>query len=156
MPYKPKSCCHWKRQPNSLVMATVEGKVNGKARRGRRRTGWIENVRRTTGSMTAAKAQTWKASGHGSTMVCGWTPTTMTAIQTKNVQLVFRHPSCSIERAKESYLHQMKISRKRSKRKEVQQQQYNKEYNDKRRNTRSSDIKVGDNVLVRQQKNRIN
>ena len=49
--------CHWKRQPNSLVMATVEGEVNGKARRGRRRTGWIEVIRRTAGSMTAAEAQ---------------------------------------------------------------------------------------------------
>ena len=61
--------CHWNRRPNSLVMVTVEGEVNGKARRGRRKTGWIENVRRMAGSMTAAKAQVWKGSGNGSTMV---------------------------------------------------------------------------------------
>ena len=35
---------------------------------------------------------------------------------------------------------------------EVRQQQYNKEYSDRSRNSKSRDVKIGDNALIRQQK----
>jgi len=43
--------CHWKRRSDSVVLATIEGEIEGKCfpGRGRRRTAWIENVRRWTG-----------------------------------------------------------------------------------------------------------
>ncbi len=35
---------HWKRRPDSIVLATIEREVEGKARPGRRRTAWIDNI----------------------------------------------------------------------------------------------------------------
>ena len=38
---------HWKRRPDSVVMMTTEGEVEGRARRGRRRKAWIDDLRET-------------------------------------------------------------------------------------------------------------
>lgn len=46
---------HWKRRPESAVLTTIEGEVEGRAKRGRRRTGWVDNVREWTGGMTTAR-----------------------------------------------------------------------------------------------------
>jgi len=40
--------CHWKRS-DSVVLATIEGEIEGKFFPGRRRTAWINDVRRWTG-----------------------------------------------------------------------------------------------------------
>jgi len=41
--------CHWKRRSDSVVLATTEGEIEGKCCTGRRRTAWIDDVRRWTG-----------------------------------------------------------------------------------------------------------
>ena len=47
---------HWKRRPDSLVQTTIEGEVEGKARPGRRKTGWVDNIRTwTNGGMAVAR-----------------------------------------------------------------------------------------------------
>ncbi len=47
---------HWKRRPDSIVLATIEGEVEGKARPGRRRTAWIDNIKAwTNGGLGAAR-----------------------------------------------------------------------------------------------------
>ena len=47
---------HWKRRPESLTQMTIEGEVEGKARPGRRKTGWIDNIRAwTDGGMKMAR-----------------------------------------------------------------------------------------------------
>ena len=35
---------HWKRRGDSVVLATIEGELNHKARRGRRRQEWMDNI----------------------------------------------------------------------------------------------------------------
>ncbi|XP_071816608.1 uncharacterized protein [Apostichopus japonicus] len=52
---------HWKRLSDSLIQMTVEGEVEGKARPGRRKTGWIDNIRKwTDGGMAVARAKAHK------------------------------------------------------------------------------------------------
>ena len=46
---KVKKFCHWKRRPDSLVLATIEGMTPGRNRRGRRRASWFDNIRTWTG-----------------------------------------------------------------------------------------------------------
>ena len=45
---------HWKRRPKSLVLATIEGEIQGKNKQGRRKTGWIDNIREWSGGMEQA------------------------------------------------------------------------------------------------------
>ena len=46
----------WKRRPDSIVQVAIEGEVEGKARPGRRKTGWIDNIRTwTKGGMAVAR-----------------------------------------------------------------------------------------------------
>ena len=56
---KKRKCAmygHWKRRPESLVQMTVEGEVEGKAKPGRKKTGWIDNIRTwTEGGMDVAR-----------------------------------------------------------------------------------------------------
>ena len=52
---------HWKRRPESLVQMTVEGEVEGKARPGRRKTGWIDNIESwTDGGVAVAREKAHK------------------------------------------------------------------------------------------------
>ena len=52
---------HWKRCSDSLVQTTIEGEVEGKARPGRRKTGWIDNIRMwTDGGMAVARENAYK------------------------------------------------------------------------------------------------
>ena len=52
---------HWKRRSDSLVQMNVEGEVEGKVRPGRRKTGWIDNIRKwTEGGMVVAKEKALK------------------------------------------------------------------------------------------------
>ena len=52
---------HWKRRSDSLVQMTVEGEVEGKARPGHRKTGWIDNIRKwTEGGMVVAREKAHK------------------------------------------------------------------------------------------------
>ena len=52
---------HWKRRSDSLVQMTVEGEVEGKTRPGRRKTGWIDNIRKwTEGGMVVAREKAHK------------------------------------------------------------------------------------------------
>ena len=52
---------HWKRRPESMVQMTVEGEVEGKARPGRRKTGWIDNIESwTEGGVAAAREKAHK------------------------------------------------------------------------------------------------
>ena len=52
---------HWKRRSGSLVQMTVEGEVEGKARPGRRKTAWIDNIRKwTDGGMPMAREKAVK------------------------------------------------------------------------------------------------
>ncbi|XP_072037178.1 uncharacterized protein [Amphiura filiformis] len=52
---------HWKRRPDSIVQITIEGEVEGKARPGRRKTGWIDNIRMwTNGGMAVAREKARK------------------------------------------------------------------------------------------------
>ena len=47
---------HWKTRTEGLVMAVTEGEIEGKCLPGRRRTAWIDNVRRwTEGGLPAAR-----------------------------------------------------------------------------------------------------
>ena len=47
---------HWKRRGESLVLATIEGEVEGKARPGRRKTAWTDNIRDwTDGGLVEAR-----------------------------------------------------------------------------------------------------
>ena len=47
---------HWKRRPDSIVLATIEGEVEGKARPGRRKTAWMDNIKMwTEGGLGAAR-----------------------------------------------------------------------------------------------------
>jgi len=41
--------CHWKRISDNVVLATTKGEIEGKYFPGRRRTAWIDDVRRRTG-----------------------------------------------------------------------------------------------------------
>jgi len=41
--------CRWKRRNDSVVLATIEGEIEGKCFLGRRRTAWTDDVRRWTG-----------------------------------------------------------------------------------------------------------
>ena len=45
---------HWKRRPNSIVLATIEGERPGKCRRGRRKTEWFDDIKRWTALDTRA------------------------------------------------------------------------------------------------------
>jgi len=36
--------CHWKRGSDSVVLATIEGEIEGKCFPGRRRTAWIDDM----------------------------------------------------------------------------------------------------------------
>ena len=50
---------HWKRRPDSIVLATIEGEVEGKARPGRRKTAWMDNIKMwTEGGLGAARENT--------------------------------------------------------------------------------------------------
>jgi len=40
--------CHWKRRSDSVVLATIEGEIEGKCFPGKRRTAWIDDVRQWT------------------------------------------------------------------------------------------------------------
>ena len=52
---------HWKRRPDSLVIATIEGEVQGKAKRGRRRRGWVEDIATwTDGGLQGARQMAWR------------------------------------------------------------------------------------------------
>ena len=52
---------HWKRRADSLVQITIEGEVEGKARPGRRKTGWIDNIKKwTNGGMAVAREMAYK------------------------------------------------------------------------------------------------
>ena len=52
---------HWKRRPDSLVTATIEGEVQGRAKRGRRRRGWIEDIAAwTDGGLQGARRMAWR------------------------------------------------------------------------------------------------
>jgi len=41
--------CHWKRRSDSVVLATIEGEIEGRCFPGKRRTAWIDDVQRWTG-----------------------------------------------------------------------------------------------------------
>jgi len=50
--------CHWKRRSDSVFLATIEGEIEAKCFHGRRRTAWIDNVRRWTGdNMNVARTK---------------------------------------------------------------------------------------------------
>ena len=52
---------HWKRRPTSLVIASVEGEVEGRGRPGRRKRAWIDDIERwTDGGLGEARANAWK------------------------------------------------------------------------------------------------
>ena len=46
---------HWKRRGDSLVLATIEGEIGARGRRGRRRYEWIDNIRDWTNGMDNAR-----------------------------------------------------------------------------------------------------
>ena len=46
--WKLSKYCHWKRRSDSVVLATIEGEIEGKCFPGRR-TSWLADVRRWTG-----------------------------------------------------------------------------------------------------------
>ena len=56
---------HWKRRGDSLVLATVEGEVCAKGRRGRRRCEWIDNIRNWREGMNNAREMAIMRSAHG-------------------------------------------------------------------------------------------
>ena len=57
---------HWKRRPDSLVLATIEGEVEGKTRPGRRRTAWIDDIKTwTVGGLVAARLNAQKKDAYG-------------------------------------------------------------------------------------------
>jgi len=50
--------CHWKRRSDSVFLATIEGEIEAKCFHGRRRTAWIDDVRRWTGdNMNVARTK---------------------------------------------------------------------------------------------------
>ena len=54
---------HWKRLPDSahVVLHTIEGETDGKAKRGRRRTTWIDNIAKwTPGGLEEARKRVRK------------------------------------------------------------------------------------------------
>ena len=51
---------HWKRRGESLVIATVEGEIEGKRKRGRRRIDWAENISQWEGGMDSARRRAWR------------------------------------------------------------------------------------------------
>ena len=57
---------HWKRRSNSLVLATIEGEVNAKGRRGRRRIEWMDNIKEWSGGLTTAMSAAHRGNAHGS------------------------------------------------------------------------------------------
>ena len=57
---------HWKRRSDSLVLATIEGEVGAKGRRGRRRAEWVDDIRRWRGGMDNARRVAIMRSSHGS------------------------------------------------------------------------------------------
>ena len=56
---------HWKRRGSSLVLSTIEGEVNGKARRGRRRQEWIDNIIEWRGSLNNARKAAYERNAYG-------------------------------------------------------------------------------------------
>ena len=47
---------HWKRRSEGMVMAVIEGEIEGKGLAGKRRSAWIDDVRRwTEDGLTAAR-----------------------------------------------------------------------------------------------------
>jgi len=67
MTHRPLLCrklskySHWKRKSDSVVLATTEGGIEGKCFPVRRRTTWIDDVRRWTGDdMNVARTNQWK------------------------------------------------------------------------------------------------
>ena len=46
---------HWKRRGDSVVLAAIEGEVEGKGRRGRRRTEWVDNIKEWSDGMVHAR-----------------------------------------------------------------------------------------------------
>ena len=58
--WKLSKYCHWKRRSDSVVLATIEGEIEGKCFPGRRRTAWIDDVRRCTGTWTWWEQMQWK------------------------------------------------------------------------------------------------
>jgi len=51
---------HWKRRGGSLVLASVEGDVEGRGRRGRRKMDWMSNVIEWEGGLERAHSKAWK------------------------------------------------------------------------------------------------
>ena len=52
---------HWKRRPDSLVLSTIEGERLGKKKKGRRRMGWVDNIKTwTNGGMQEARKVAWR------------------------------------------------------------------------------------------------
>ena len=58
---------HWKRRSDSLVLATIEGEVGAKGKKGRRRAEWIDDIRKWRGGMDSARRVAVMRSSHGST-----------------------------------------------------------------------------------------
>ena len=53
---KVKRYSHWKRRPDSLVLMTIEGETQDKAKQGRRRTAWVDNIEKwTDGGLEAVR-----------------------------------------------------------------------------------------------------
>ena len=52
---------HWKRRPDSVVLAVIEGEVEGRNKRGRRRINWFDNIPKWTGkSSSSLTKDVWK------------------------------------------------------------------------------------------------
>ena len=62
---KTRKYGHWKRRGDSLVLATIEGEVNAKGRRGRRRVEWSDNIAEWNGGMTAAREAAHERNAYG-------------------------------------------------------------------------------------------
>ena len=58
---------HWKRRGDSLVLATIEGEVSGRGRRGRRRQEWISNIIEWRGGIETARKTAVERNAHGPT-----------------------------------------------------------------------------------------
>ena len=58
---------HWKRRGDSLVLATIEGEVSGRGRRGRRRQEWISNIIEWRGGIETARKTAIERNAHGPT-----------------------------------------------------------------------------------------
>ena len=57
---------HWKRRGDSLVLATIEGEVCAKARRGRQKFEWVDNIRSWRDGMENARTLAISRNTHGS------------------------------------------------------------------------------------------